>query len=294
MVSSVTHIDPDVRYPPDVDVLWQDVDFELRLEAVKSRIHLGSIPAMLPVIRVLALRDFKAKFKQSMLGPVWIFLQPLALLAALVVGFHAVATVSTSAVPYGVFVLVALGAWTYFQASLTMGAVSLLTNAQLMQRTACPRLAFPIASLIANLPSLAIPLVAGVGAAAVAGELSPRVLLLPLGLLWLIAVTAGVVMMTSALNVRYRDLLAVLPLVLQVGVFFSPIGYQASNLPGVARVLIGFNPLAGVMETWRWMILPIHPPAAGLIATSLAVTIALVFVGWFIFTRFEPTMADVV
>jgi len=287
-------VDPEVWRTPDTDVLWQDIDLELRLEAVKTRIHPRDIRAMLPVIRVLALRDFKAKFKQSLLGPVWIFLQPLALLAAFIVGFHAVATINTSGVPYIVFVLVALGAWTYFQASLSMGAVSVVTNAQLMQRTACPRLAFPIASLIANLPSLGVPLVAGVTAAAVTGELSLRVLLLPLGLLWLIAVTAGVVMMTSALNVRYRDLLAILPLVLQVGVFFSPIGYQTSDLPSVARALIGLNPLAGVMETWRWMILPIHPPAAGLIATSLAVTVAFVLAGWFIFTRSEPTMADVV
>lgn len=294
MVSGVPQVDPEIGRAPGADVLWQDVDLELRLEAVRTRIHPGDIAVMLPVIRVLALRDFKAKFKQSLLGPVWIFLQPLALLAALIVGFHAVATISTSGVPYVVFVLVALGAWTYFQASLSMGAVSVVTNAQLMQRTACPRLAFPIASLIANLPSLGVPLVAGITAAAVTGELSPRVLLLPLGLLWLLAVTGGVVMMTSALNVRYRDLLAILPLVLQVGIFFSPIGYQASNLSGVARALIGFNPLAGVMETWRWMILPIHPPAAGLIATSLAVTIAFVLAGWFIFTRSEPTMADVV
>ena len=287
-------VEPDVLSVPDADVVWQDIDLELRLEPVNTRIHLNNIAAMLPVVRVLAVRDFKAKFKQSLLGPVWIFLQPLALLAAFLVGFHAVATIKTSGVPYVVFVLVALGAWTYFQASLSMGAVSVVTNAQLMQRTACPRLAFPIAALIANLPSLAVPLVAGVAAAAITGELSPRVLLLPLGLLWLIAATAGVVAMTSALNVRYRDLLAVLPLILQVGVFFSPIGYQVSDLPSWARIVIGLNPLAGVMETWRWMVLPIHPPSVGLIATSLAVTIVLVLAGWFVFTRSEPTMADVV
>jgi ABC-type polysaccharide/polyol phosphate export permease len=271
-----------------------DADLELRLEPVTTRIRLDNIAAMLPVVRVLALRDFKAKFKQSVLGPLWVFLQPLALLAAFLVALHAVAPIGTDGVPYAVFVLVALGAWAYFQASLSMGAVSLVTNAQLMQRTACPRLAFPVASLIANLPSLAVPLVAGVAAAAATNELSPRVLLLPLGLVWLIMATAGTVTLTSALTVRYRDLLAVLPLVLQVGVFFSPIGYQAADLPGVARTLIGLNPLTGVMETWRWMILPIKPPDAGLIAISLAVTLVLVLGGWFVFTRSEPTMADVV
>ena len=294
MPSGVPQAERDVTRALNASALWQDLDLELRIEPVKTRIRLESIRGMLPVVRVLAVRDFKAKFKQSALGPLWIFLQPLALLAAFLVGFHSVASIGTAGVPYVVFVLVALGAWTYFQASLSMGAVSLVTNAQIIQRTACPRLAFPIASLIANLPSLAVPLVAGLVAAAVTGELSPRVLLLPLGLLWLFATTAGVVAITSALNVRYRDLLAVLPLILQVGVFFSPIGYQAADLPGVARTLIGLNPLTGVMEIWRWMILPINPPDWGLIAISGTVTVVLVIAGWFIFTRSEPTMADVV
>lgn len=284
----------DVQQDRGAVALWRDDDLELRIEPVKTRIRLSNLPAMLPVVRVLAVRDFKAKFKQSLLGPAWIFLQPLALLAAFLVGFRAVAVVSTSGIPYVLFVLVALGAWTYFQASLSMGAVSLVTNGLLMQRTACPRLAFPVAALIANLPSAAVPLVAGLAAAAITGDLSIRVLLLPLGLVWLLAVTAGTVAITSALAVRYRDLTAVLPLILQVGVFFSPIGYQASNLPSSIRLLIGLNPLAGVMEIWRWMVLPIGAPDWRLVAISAAVTAVLVIGGWMVFTRAEPTMADIV
>ena len=256
MASARSRVVDDVQPDPGAVALWRDDDLEVRIEPVKARIRFSTLGAMLPVVRVLAVRDFKAKFKQSVLGPVWIVVQPFALLAAFLVGFHSVAAVGTAGVPYVVFVLVGLGAWTYFQASLSMGAVSLVTNAQLVQRTACPRLAFPIASLIANLPSLAVPLVAGLVSAAATGYLSLRVLLLPLGLLWLIAATAGMVGITSALTVRYRDLLAVLPLILQVGVFFSPIGYQAADLPDAARLLLGLNPLSGVIETWRWLILP--------------------------------------
>ncbi len=294
MASGRSEVVQDVQQEPGAIALWRDDDLELRIEPVKSRIRLGNIAVIFPVVRVLAVRDFKAKFKQSLLGPVWIFLQPLALLAAFLVGFHSVAAVGTAGVPYVVFVLAALGAWTYFQASLSMGAVSLVTNAQLMQRTACPRLAFPIASLIANLPSAAVPLFSGLAAAALTGNLSPRVLLLPIGLVWLIAVTAGTVALISSLAVRYRDLMAVLPLILQVGVFFSPIGYQAADLPGAAQLWLGLNPLAGVMEIWRWMILPIGAPNAGLVAISALVTVVLVLGGWFVFTRSEPTMADVV
>jgi lipopolysaccharide transport system permease protein len=294
MASGRSEVVQDGQQDTGAIALWRDDDLELRIEPVKTRIRLDNIASILPVVRVLAVRDFKAKFKQSALGPVWIFVQPLALLAAFLVGFHSVAAVGTSGVPYVVFVLVALGAWTYFQTSLSMGAVSLVTNAQLLQRTACPRLAFPIASLIANLPSAAVPLSAGLVAAAATGNISPRALLLPLGLVWLLAVTAGTVAIISALAVRYRDLMAVLPLILQIGVFFSPIGYQAADLPGSARLLLGLNPLAGVMEVWRWMILPIGPPDWSLVAISGAVTVGLVVGGWFVFTRSEPTMADVV
>lgn len=283
-----------VRLAPTARGPGQELGPELLIEPVKTRIRLRHVASMGPVVRVLAVRDFKVRFKQSLLGPLWLVLQPLALLAAFLVGFHSVAAVGTDGVSYVVFVLVALGAWSYFQACLTTGSISLISNAQIIQRTACPRLAFPIASLIAGLPSVAIPLVAGMVAATVTGEISLRVLLLPVGLLWLFAVTAGTVTLVSALTLRYRDLLAILPLILQVGVFFSPIGYQSSDLPGIASTLIGINPLAGVMETWRWMILPIDPPDAGLMILSTIVTIVLLTAGWLVFTRSEPRMADLV
>jgi lipopolysaccharide transport system permease protein len=273
--------------------LW-DPGFEVVVEPVRSRIRLRDLPQIRGVIGVLAMRDFKAKFKQSALGPAWVVLQPVLLLIAFLIGFHSVADVGTEGVPYVAFVLTALGAWTYFQSSLGMGAMSLLSNVQLLRRTACPRVAFPIATLIASLPSMLVPLIASVVVAAALGRLSVRLLLLAPGVVWLALVAAGAVGLASALTVRYRDLVAVLPIILQMGMFVSPVGYTVSDLPGLARTLVEINPLSGVIEMWRWAILSTGPPEAMTVILSGATTVVLVFAGWLVFTRSEPTMADVV
>jgi lipopolysaccharide transport system permease protein len=273
---------------------WRDEGIEVRIEPVRTRISLRQLPSIAPVVAVLAVRDFKAKFKQSLLGPVWIVLQPLLLLFAFLVGFHSVANVGTAGVPYIAFVLTAIGAWSYFQSALSMGAMSLLSNVQLLRRTACPRLAFPTATLIANLPSMLVPMVAAVLLAGAEGRLSARLPLLALGIIWLWLVTAGSVAITSSLTVRYRDLVAVLPILLQVGMFVAPVGYQSTDLPGLARIVIELNPLTGVIDTWRWAILSISPPPLTTTLLSAASTVVLVVAGWLLFTRSEPTMADVV
>ncbi len=273
---------------------WRDEGFEVRIAPVRSRISMRQLPSLAPIVAVLAMRDFKAKFKQSALGPVWIVLQPMLLLIAFLVGFHSVADVGTDGVPFVAFVLTALGAWTYFQSALGMGAMSLLSNVQLLRRTACPRLAFPIATLIANIPAMVVPLTAAVVVAAALGRLSARVLLLAPGLVWLALVAAGSVGLASALTVRYRDLVAVLPIILQMGMFVSPVGYTVSDLPALVRTVVEINPLSGVIETWRWAILSTSPPDAITLILSGTSTIVLVVAGWLVFTRSEPTMADVV
>jgi len=271
-----------------------DPGVEIVVRPVRSRIRLRDLPQMRAVIGVLAMRDFKAKFKQSALGPLWIVLQPLLLLFAFLVGFHSVADVGTEGVPFIAFVLTALGAWTYFQSALGMGAMSLLSNVQLLRRTACPRVAFPIATLIANLPAMVVPLTAALVVSAALGRLSVRVLLLGPGIVWLALVAAGSVGLASALTVRYRDLVAVLPIVLQMGMFISPVGYTVSDLPGLARTVVEINPLSGVIEMWRWAVLSTGPPDAITVILSGASTVVLVVAGWLVFTRSEPTMADVV
>jgi lipopolysaccharide transport system permease protein len=258
----------------------------------QRRLKLRHLLRDAPVIRVLAARDFKVKYKQSMLGPLWLVFQPLALLAAFLVAFRGLANVETSGLPYVTFALVGLSAWAFFQASMTIGTASLISNLNYVRYTPCPRPAFPIAAVIASLPAFGVTALGALVATATTGHLSPRVLLLPVGLAWLLVLTLGAVAISSALAVRYRDIISVMPFLLQVGVFLAPVGYSIAELSPTVRVIVDLNPLTGVMEAWRWMMLAGYGPSFEPIAYSLVGTVLLAVGGWRLFSRLETTMAD--
>jgi lipopolysaccharide transport system permease protein len=265
---------------------------ERHIIPARSRIKVRDLYRDLPVVRVLAARDFKAKYKQSVLGPLWLFFQPFALLGAFMVTFVALANVKVAGIPYVAFALVGLTVWAFFQAAMTIGTASLVSSIPMIKQTPCPRLAFPVASLIASLPAMGVTLVAALVAAAVTGSISPRVLLLPLAVAWLFLFTASVVAISSAFTVRARDILSALPFLLQIGVFVSPVGYPTGLLPSGVANLIAFNPLTGIIETWRWMVLAGADVQALALAVSLVATAFLTLIGWRVFTRLEVTMAD--
>jgi ABC-type polysaccharide/polyol phosphate export permease len=258
----------------------------------KRRLRIREVPRQAAVIRVLATRDFKVKYKQSMLGPLWLVFQPLALLVAFLIAFRSLGNVETYSVPYAVFALTGLSIWAYFQAAMTIGSASVLTNSNFVRYTPCPRSAFPIAAIIASLPSFAITGAGALVGAIVTGYLSPRAVLLPVALAWLLVLTAGAVAITSAITVRYRDVVSVLPFVLQVGVFFAPVGYALAGLSNFMLRIVELNPLTGVIEFSRWVLLDGYTPASGAIALGLVTTAILAVSGWLIFTRLETTMAD--
>jgi lipopolysaccharide transport system permease protein len=269
-----------------------EAPIERHVRPVRSRIRLPEIFTDLPVVRVLAARDFKVKYKQSLLGPIWLIFQPLALLLAFLVAFKGLAGIQTSGVPYAVFALAGLTVWAFFQASVTIGTASLVSSIHLVKLTPCPRLAFPIASIIASLPAMAVTGVAALVSAAAVGALSVRVLLLPLGIAWIFLLTAGVVAITSAVTVRFRDILNGLPFLLQFGVFVSPVGYSPSQLDQPLQTAVELNPLTGVIEVWRWMILSGQTVDTFPLITSGIATALLLVLGWRVFTRLEVTMAD--
>jgi lipopolysaccharide transport system permease protein len=168
----------------------------------------------------------------------------------------------------------------------------LITNAQLVRFTPCPRFAFPIAGMIASLPSWAATTAGAVIAGVLTGCLSPRIVLLPLALLWLLLLTSGFVALASSFTVRYRDLIAALPFLLQVGLFFAPVGYPLGSLGPTIRRLVELNPLTGLIEAVRWMTISNYAAAPRSIIISLAMTLVVVVLGWRVFTRRETTMAD--
>jgi lipopolysaccharide transport system permease protein len=249
------------------------------------------VPGYWPLIRALAKRDLKMRYKQSALGPAWVIFQPLALLAAFSIGFRSVAHVQSAGVPYALFALTGLLVWTYFQAVMMVAAGSIVVNFQLVRWTACPRLALPLATLVSNLPSLAIPFAAALIAAAAGGYLWMGSLLVPLLVLWLLVLVGTIAVFVSALSVRARDVLSVLPFLLQVTLFLSPVAYNTGQLSTALRTLIAINPLTGLIDTWRWGILHVTPSDSA-IAISLGLTAVGAVAAWHLFGRLEVRMAD--
>jgi lipopolysaccharide transport system permease protein len=264
---------------------------EVHIRPVRHRISVRDVTANLGLIRVLVARDLKVKYKQSVLGPIWLLFQPFALLVAFVIGFHSVANVDTGGVSYALFALTGLSMWSYFSSASAAGALSLLGNTNLVRFTSCPRLVLTLANLLASLPSLLVPAVAAVVVALVDGYGSANLILAPLAAMWLVLLTAAFTAITASAAVKWHDIPAALPFLLQVGVFLAPIAYPAENLSGVTRVLLTLNPLTGVIEAWRWCVLAVTPDGLAL-AASLTLTALLVVGAWLVFGRLEVTMAD--
>ena len=257
------------------------------------RVRLKDIWTSLPVGLMLGRRDIKIKYKQSALGPLWLVLQPLGMLAAVSVAFSTVAGVDTGDVPYVVFALVGLAVWTFVQMTITVAPQVLPSNWQVVKRSPCPRVAFVTGTLVSVVPPLAVVLVAAIGGAAISGHIGIEALALPILILWLVALMWGVALLVTAIGARFRDAVAVAPVVVQAGLFLTPFGYPLSTVPaGVAKVL-AFNPASGVIEAWRWSLLGMAPDMFA-IAVGLAEAVVFVLFGWYVFGRMETRFSDYV
>ena len=290
MSSTPTHAE--ALTPPDA-APTSLVEDTLRVSVpMRRRIRLPEIWTSRRVGWMMGWRDMTAKYKQSALGPLWLVLQPLGMLAAITIAFSKVTTVNTGGVPYVVFALVGLAVWTYVQMAITLAPAVLPSNYQVVRRSPCPRLAFVTGTLISVLPPLAVVLTASVIAAAVSGSLSVQAFAMPILVTWLLLMTWGFILLVTALGGRFRDAVALAPLIVQAGIFLTPVGYPLDAAGSFADVL-AFNPASGVIETWRWSLLGTSPDGFA-IAVALVETVILVVLGWYVFGRLETRFADYV
>jgi homopolymeric O-antigen transport system permease protein len=259
---------------------------------MRRRVRLRDNWTTLRVGWMLGWRDIKTKYKQSALGPLWLVLQPLGMLAAITVGFSRVTGVDTGEVPYVVFALVGLAVWTYVQMAITVAPQTLPSNQQVVRRSPCPRVAFVTGTLISVLPPLAVVLAASVIAAAISGLLGIEALAMPVLVVWLVVMMWGFTLLVTALGGRFRDAVALAPLVVQAGIFLTPVGYPLDAAGSFSKVL-AFNPASGVIEAWRWSLLGIAPDGFAIVV-ALAETVVLALLGWYVFGRMETRFSDYV
>jgi lipopolysaccharide transport system permease protein len=259
-----------------------------------KRVRPGDVVGSLPAARVLTQRDFKVLHKQSALGPLWLAIQPLAILGAFTVVFSGVADIETEGIAYPLFALVGISVWSFVSAGLATGTRCFTRSKRLVRLTNAPRVALAIAAVTAAVPQLAVPLALTLVAVLAFGEgLGPELLVLPFIALWLYVLMLAAVLALGALNVRFRDVTSLVPFLLQGGLFLSPVAYPLSEVPEGLDTIIRLNPLTGVIEAWRWSIL-------GAPADDLAVlmagggTLAIALLGWAVFVRLEVRFADVI
>ena len=244
----------------------------------------------------LALRDIKVRYKQTALGVAWVLLQPLLAMGIFSIVFGQIARLPSEGVPYPLFVIAGLVPWFYF-ANATAGASgSIVGNTQLISKVYFPRLVIPVAAVLANLVDLAIGLLLELALLTYFGvHLTPRLLLVPPLVLLVVLTALGISVWLSALDVQYRDVRYAVPFFIQVWLFATPIVYPASEVPDRWRAFIGLNPMAGVIEGFRWSLLGSGGgfPAQLLGSSVLIVALAL-GTGLLYFRRMERTFADVI
>lgn len=261
------------------------------IRPVTRRVRVPDIWRTWRVVRIVALRDIKIKYKQSALGPLWLLIQPIGLLAAVTIAFNAVTNVDTGNIPYQLFALVGLAVWTFFQLTFSAATVAMVSNSVLIRRSQCPRVSFITAAVFSNLPPLLVMLAVTLGWMIIRGDVPLSTLALPLMILWLFVLCWGTVTLVASIAARFRDVIAMVPLIIQGGLFVSPVGYPVNSGGKGLSTLLAFNPLTGLIEAWRWCLLGTHP-AVWMLYISLGVTLALAVFAWRVFARMEVDFAD--
>ncbi|HYC32347.1 MAG TPA: ABC transporter permease [Gemmatimonadales bacterium] len=240
-------------------------------------------------------RDIKVRYKQTALGAAWAVIQPFFTMVVFSVFFGRLARIPSEGVPYPLFAYCALVPWAYFANALTTGSNSLVDHGRLISKVYFPRLMVPAASVVAGLLDLAISFTVLLGMLVVYGITpGPAALTLPLFVLLATLTAFAVSLWLSALNVQYRDIRYTLPFLVQFWLFATPVAYPSTLVDERWRALYGLNPMAGVVEGFRWALLG-RPAAPGpMILVSTATVIAVLVGGLYYFRRMEKTFADVV
>ena len=247
------------------------------------------------MIRALAERDIRARYKQAVLGFTWALITPLVLMLVFTVVFTRVARVDTDGAPYPLFSYLGLLPWTFFMSSVSQGSMSLLNNVMLLNKVYCPREVFPLASVLVAVVDMLVASLVLVVLFVVYGQVpSVYVVMVPLLFLVQFMFTLGVTLALSAIVVYLRDIRHGLPLLLQMGMFATPVAYALSVVPEAWQLPYVFvNPLAEVITGYRDVALYGRPPELDLFLAAFSGALIALLVGYSLFKRLEKGVADV-
>ena len=248
----------------------------------------------------LAWRDVKVRYKQTALGVGWILLQPLLSTVVFTLIFGVLLEVPSNGAPYALFSLAALVPWQYFSGSLTRVGTGLVHSANLITKVYFPRLIIPLSGVLSTLVDFAV----GFGVLVVLlfvyrVPMTANVFALPLFLLLAMVCALGFGLWLASLNVKYRDVNYLIPFLLQIWMYATPVVYGAMLIPERYRWLMALNPMTGVVEGFRWALLAgvedyAAPPPGPLTAISAVIALVVLVSGVIFFRNTEKTFADIV
>jgi lipopolysaccharide transport system permease protein len=240
-------------------------------------------------------RDIKVRYKQTLVGTSWAIIQPFIAMIVLSLFFGKLAKMPSEGTPYPIFAYSALVPWTYLVNVLSQSSNSVVSNRAVVTRVYFPRLIIPMTTVMTGLVDfciafamlLAMMLFYGIWPTA-------AMFTLPFFLLLGIVTALGLGLWLAALNVKYRDIGFTLPFLTQIGFFVTPIAYPSSLVPERWQAIYGLNPMAGVVEGFRWALLGKTEPPGMIFAVSVLVAVCLLIGGLYFFRHKEDTFADVV
>jgi lipopolysaccharide transport system permease protein len=260
-----------------------------------TRNYWGDLWRFRELLGFLAMRDIKVRYKQTTLGVLWALIQPAVTLTVFTFVFGKLAKLPAGNVPYPLLVLTGLLPWQLFSAEFSNASGSLVSNTHLISKIYFPRLIVPLSSIAVALIDFAVVLIL-LAALCAWWHFIPdwRIIFLPLFILLTLLAALGTGLWLTALTVKYRDFRFVVPFLLQVGLFLSPVGFSSSNLPNW-QLLYSLNPMVGAIDGFRWCLLHGEPALNfGNLAVSVGITTMLLISGLWYFRHTERTFADVI
>ena len=260
-----------------------------------ASLELGELWEYRELLYFLIWRDVKVRYKQTVLGAAWAVIQPVFMMIVFSLFFGRLAKVPSDGIPYPVFTFCALIPWQLFANALTESSNSLVGNQNLITKVYFPRLVVPISAVLSGVIDFAIAFVLLLGMMFYYGIVPTwAIVTLPAFILLELFTALGVGLWLSALNVQFRDVRYTINFLVQFWLFATPVAYPSSIIPEKWRVFYGINPMAGVVEGFRWALLGNAAPSAPMLSVSILAVLAILIGGLFYFRRMEQTFADVV
>ncbi len=260
-----------------------------------SGLDLGELWRARGLLYILTLRELKLRYKQTVIGVAWALVQPLLAAAIFTVIFGYFAKMPSGDIPYPVFALSAVLPWTYFAEAVRRSSTGLVSDAELIRKVYFPRLIIPLAMVLSPLADFAVGLLLLVALCAWYGIApSATLVFLPVFLVMAIALALSISLWLGPLSVRFRDVMHTLPFLIQVWLYASPVAYPASVVPEKWRLLYSLNPMVGVIEGFRWVLLGTEQPDLQAMAISALFITVFLLGGLVYFRRMERSFADII